>query len=253
MCLCVCLCVCFRAYCPLVASLFSACQSNRSTFPSLFFSSSPPAKNHSIPLVTLNSTLQPLRPSCGLRKQCLVFVVDSQAEAVQDDAYSVATGTDGKQRGKKNKHNKCPNKRRWCQGMNARGEICWEMLESAADAFGWINPFLRQMAPSPCRADKPQSVLHPLLHFCVRAFFFFFVWLHVCRQKKKSGGEAAAVLTGWWWWCRGLWTRPAHVFVLPPKRSTRLFCVFLEDGGRAIQPACHQSLVYSGRFKETLL
>lgn len=35
------------------------------------------------------------------------------------------------------------------------------MLESAALAFGWINPLWGQMASSPCRDDKPQSAHHP--------------------------------------------------------------------------------------------
>lgn len=35
------------------------------------------------------------------------------------------------------------------------------MLVSVACAFGWINPLLGQMAPSPCRADKTQSACHP--------------------------------------------------------------------------------------------
>lgn len=175
--------MCFSAYCPLVASLSLLARATKThsllSFPPLHprLKITPSRQCYSCNRLTLNSMLQPLRLSCGLRKRCLVFVVDSQAEAVKDDASSVATGTDGKQRGK-NKHKKCPNKKGWCQRMSARGEICWEMLESAADAFGWINPFLRQMAPSPCRADKPQSVLHPLLHFCVCAR------LRVCHRKK---------------------------------------------------------------------
>lgn len=40
----------------------------------------------------------------------------------------------------------------------------WKMLESVACAFGWINPLLGQMAPSPCRANKPQSACRPSLH-----------------------------------------------------------------------------------------
>lgn len=60
------------------------------------------------------------------------------------------------------------------------------MLESAAYAFGWINPLLRQMAPSPCRADKPQSARHPLLHFCVCVCVYMF-------HQKKSTGKLAVV------------------------------------------------------------
>lgn len=51
-----------------------------------------------------------------------------------------------------------------------------KMLESVACAFGWINPLLGQMAPSPCRADRPQSAHHPSYIFCVSVF----------HQKKKK-------------------------------------------------------------------
>lgn len=76
-----------------------------------------------------------------------------------------------KQRKKKKKKNKLSQSVAW----NLRTKICWKILESAACAFGWINPLLRQMAPSPCWADKPHSACHPLLHCvfvctCARAY-----------------------------------------------------------------------------------
>lgn len=66
------------------------------------------------------------------------------------------------------------------------------MLESAAYAFGWINPLLRQMAPSPCRADKPQSARHPLLHFCVC------ICVYMCFTKKKKHWQVCCGEDGEW-------------------------------------------------------
>ncbi len=71
--------------------------------------------------------------------------------------------------------------------LNMRTEKCWKMLESAACALGWINPLLGQMAPSPCRADKPQSAHHPA---CICVF--------VCANKKKAALASYSGKDGGW-------------------------------------------------------
>ena len=66
------------------------------------------------------------------------------------------------------------------------------MLEFVAGAFGWINPLLRQMARSPCRADKPQSARHPLSHLYV-CVCCMCLCVHVFQKKNKK-------LAGFQWW-----------------------------------------------------
>lgn len=66
-----------------------------------------------------------------------------------------------------------------------RDELCWKMLECVAGAFGWINPLLRQMARSPCRADKPQSARHPLSHLYV-CVYVVCVCVSMCFKEKKT-------------------------------------------------------------------
>lgn len=111
---------------------------------------------------------------------------------------------------------------------------CWKMLESAACAFGWINPLLGQMAPSPCRADKPQSAHHPS---CICVF--------VCANTKKKKRSTGILLWQRWlmdlfwsWFVTGSLLHPPTPHNLPPlHRPHRPFlcvhvhtvCFFLEN------------------------
>lgn len=85
------------------------------------------------------------------------------------------------------------------------------MLESVVRAFSWINPLLGQMAPSPCRAHKPQSVCHP---YCNCVCTFLCVCAHACAQvyhpkngRKKKRKEEKAVAAKQWqrWWMALFW------------------------------------------------
>lgn len=61
---------------------------------------------------------------------------------------------------------------------------CWPV------AFGWINPLLGQMAPSPCRASKPQSACQPL-------FACLFVCVSFIKKKKKVWQACSGHHGGW--------------------------------------------------------
>lgn len=67
------------------------------------------------------------------------------------------------------------------------------MLEFVACAFGGINPLLGQMAPSPCRADKP------LLHrfgVCVHVGVF-----HPQKNlywQDSFGQDGGQICLGFW-------------------------------------------------------
>lgn len=64
----------------------------------------------------------------------------------------------------------------------------WKMLESGVRAFGWINPLLGQMAPSPAELTNPSQFVTPPAFKCV--------CVPKCiipkkRKKKKSSGSQA--------------------------------------------------------------